>query len=135
VHDEEGANEEEERLVAEAEAAAAEHTTDTFAIRRAAELFAGRPDLAAAYGRGWGQSKEWDRMCTTGEVDEVSPAAELPRCQLMWVLAVWRGCILRLISCQAGMRADHLLMQCWSIVSTVSVACSSVSATVHCICD
>ncbi|KAI3437673.1 hypothetical protein D9Q98_000123 [Chlorella vulgaris] len=70
VHDEEGANEEEERLVAEAEAAAAEHTTDTIAIRRAAELFAGRPDLAAAYGRGWGQSKEWDRMCSTGEVDE-----------------------------------------------------------------
>lgn len=96
VHDEEGANEEEERLVAEAEAAAAEHTTDTFAIRRAAELFAGRPDLAAAYGRGWGQSKEWDRMCSTGEVDEVSPPAELPSCQLMWVLAVWRGGILQL---------------------------------------
>lgn len=64
--------EELQRQIAAAEAAAEQHTSDTFATWRAGRMFAGRPDLAAAYARGWSQSKRWDKMWESGEAEEVS---------------------------------------------------------------
>jgi hypothetical protein len=61
-----------QRAVDEAEAAAAAVTTDTYAVYRAVELFAGAPKLAAAYARGWEQAKQWDKMWMAGETEAVS---------------------------------------------------------------